>query len=111
MTHVVTGACIKCKYQDCVDACPVDCFYEGVNMLVIHPDECTDCGVCIPVCPAEAIFPDSDPRAKEWKKLNAKYALLWPVITQKNPVPPDADEWKKITDKLKYFDPKPGAGN
>ena len=47
MTYVVTEACIKCKYTDCVEVCPVDCFYEGENMLVIHPDECIDCGVCV----------------------------------------------------------------
>ena len=61
MTHVATDNCIKCKYMDCVEVCPVDCFHEGENMLVIHPDECIDCGVCVPECPAEAIFPDTDP--------------------------------------------------
>ena len=64
MTHVVIDNCIKCKYMDCVEVCPVDCFYEGENMLVIHPDECIDCGVCVPECPAEAIVPDSDPAAE-----------------------------------------------
>ena len=65
MTYVVTEACIKCKYMDCVEVCPVDCFYEGENMLVIHPDECIDCGVCEPECPAEAIVPDSEPVGRE----------------------------------------------
>lgn len=107
MTHVVTGACIKCKYQDCVTVCPVDCFYEGANMLVISPEECIDCGVCIPECPADALFADSDPQAKEWWEFNAKYAELWPVITEKGAAPVDAENWKKVNDKLKYFDPTP----
>ncbi len=111
MAYVVTGACIKCKYQDCVAVCPVDCFYEGANMLVIQPDECIDCAVCIPACPAVAIFADTDPRAEEWKVLNAKYAKLWPVITQKGAAPDDADRWKEISNKLQYFDPTPGVGN
>ena len=74
MTFVVTDNCIKCKYMDCVEVCPVDCFYEGENMLVIHPDECIDCGVCEPECPAEAIFPDTVPGLDSWLTLNAEYA-------------------------------------
>ena len=74
MTYVVTENCIRCKYMDCVEVCPVDCFYAGENMLVIHPDECIDCGVCEPECPAEAIFPDTRPGFESWLKLNAKYA-------------------------------------
>ncbi len=70
MTYVVTENCIKCKYMDCVEVCPVDCFYEGENMLVIHPDECIDCGVCEPECPAEAIKPDTETGLDEWLKLN-----------------------------------------
>ena len=66
MTYVVTENCIKCKYMDCVEVCPVDCFYEGENMLVIHPDECIDCGVCEPECPAEAIKPDTEPGLEKW---------------------------------------------
>src|SRR5690606_5912744 len=73
MAYVVTEACLKCKYMDCVEVCPVDCFYEGADMLVIHPDECIDCGVCEPECPAEAIIPDSDPAAARWLGLNARY--------------------------------------
>ena len=76
LTFVVTDNCIKCKYMDCVEVCPVDCFYEGENMLVIHPDECIDCGVCEPECPAEAIFPDTKPGLESWLKLNADYALV-----------------------------------
>jgi NAD-dependent dihydropyrimidine dehydrogenase PreA subunit len=74
MTFVVTDKCIKCKYMDCVEVCPVDCFYEGDNMLVIHPDECIDCGVCEPECPADAIKPDTEPGLETWLKLNAEYA-------------------------------------
>ena len=71
MTYVVTENCIKCKYMDCVEVCPVDCFYEGENMLVIHPDECIDCGVCEPECPADAIKPDTEPGLEQWLRLNA----------------------------------------
>ena len=74
MTYVVTEACIRCKYMDCVEVCPVDCFYEGENMLVIHPDECIDCGVCEPECPAEAIKPDTETGLEKWLALNADYA-------------------------------------
>lgn len=74
MTYVVTENCIKCKYMDCVEVCPVDCFYEGENMLVIHPDECIDCGVCEPECPAEAIKPDTEPGLESWLQLNGKFA-------------------------------------
>ena len=92
MTFVVTENCIKCKYTDCVEVCPVDCFYEGANMLVIHPDECIDCGVCVPECPAEAIVPGSEPAAtRDWLDLNRKYAGLWPNIVAKKALLPDAD--------------------
>jgi ferredoxin len=109
MTYVVTEACIKCKYLDCVEVCPVDCFYEGANMLVIHPDECIDCGVCEPECPAEAIVPDSEASAEKWLDLNRQYAASWPNITRKGEPPADADEWKGVPDKFeKHFDPAPG---
>src|SRR5579871_5897520 len=78
MAYVVTDGCIRCKYMDCVEVCPVDCFYVGENMLVIHPDECIDCGVCEPECPAEAILPDSDDRATAWGEHNRQYAGQWP---------------------------------
>ena len=74
MTYIVNEMCIKCKFMDCVEVCPVDCFYEGENMLVIHPDECIDCGVCEPECPVEAIRPDTDDGAEEWVEMNRKYA-------------------------------------
>ncbi|HUC12380.1 MAG TPA: ferredoxin FdxA [Stellaceae bacterium] len=110
MTYVVTEACIRCKYMDCVEVCPVDCFYEGENMLVIHPDECIDCGVCEPECPVDAIIPDSEPEAERWVELNRDYAGTWPNITRKKPEPADADDWKEVADKYeKYFSPKPGG--
>ena len=84
MTYIVTDPCIKCKYMDCVEVCPVDCFYEGENFLVINPDECIDCGVCEPECPVDAIKPDTedDPDGK-WLKINTDYAKIWPNITLK----------------------------
>src|SRR3546814_4874859 len=84
MTYVVTEACIKCKYTDCVEVCPVDCFYEGANMLVIHPDECIDCGVCEPECPPEAILPDTETEAEKWLELNREYSEQWPNITRRS---------------------------
>ena len=74
MTYIVNDNCIKCKYMDCVEVCPVDCFYEGENMLVIHPDECIDCGVCEPECPVDAIKPDTEPGAEKWLGINAEWA-------------------------------------
>ncbi|NBC31834.1 MAG: DUF3470 domain-containing protein [Alphaproteobacteria bacterium] len=113
MTYVVTEACIRSKYTDCVEVCPVDCFYEGENMLVIHPDECIDCGVCEPECPAEAIKADTDGDAAEkWLELNRKYSDSWPNITRKKESPPDADEWKAVEDKYeKHFSANPGEGS
>lgn len=83
MTFVVTDNCIKCKYMDCVEVCPVDCFHEGVNMLVINPDDCIDCGMCVPECPAEAIMADTEPDLTDWLALNARYTALWPNVTLK----------------------------
>ncbi len=113
MTYIVTDACIRCKYTDCVEVCPVDCFYEGENMLVIHPDECIDCGVCEPECPVEAIKPDTeDDPDNKWLELNTRFASVWPNITVKKPAPGDADELAKETGKLeKYFSEKPGEGD
>lgn len=112
MTFVVLDVCIKCKYTDCVEVCPVDCFYEGENMLVIHPDECIDCGVCEPECPIGAIIPDIDSRAADYLELNRKYSEKWPNITRMKPAPPDAKEYEKETGKLeKYFSSKPGKGD
>ena len=112
MPYVVTEACIKCKYTDCVEVCPVDCFYEGENMLVIHPDECIDCGVCEPECPAEAIIPDTDGAADRWMELNREYATKWPNLTRKKDAPADADANKGVDGKFeKFFSQNPGSGN
>ncbi len=110
MSYVVTEACIKCKYMDCVDVCPVDCFYEGENMLVINPNECIDCGVCEPECPAEAILPDTEPGLEKWLELNTKYSATWPNISSKKPSPVDADDFKGVPDKFNtLFSDKPGG--
>ncbi|WP_120504610.1 ferredoxin FdxA [Sulfitobacter mediterraneus] len=85
MTYVVTDNCIACKYTDCVEVCPVDCFYEGEAMLVIHPDECIDCGVCEPECPADAIRTDAEPDSAKWVAHARQFAELWPVITARKP--------------------------
>ncbi len=108
MTYVVIESCIRCKYMDCVEVCPVDCFYVGENMLVIHPDECIDCGVCEPECPVEAIVPDSDDRASAWAERNRTFAQAWPNITRKGEPLPDADEWKDKPGKEALFSPEPG---
>ena len=100
MTYVVTENCIKCKYMDCVEVCPVDCFYEGENMLVIHPDECIDCGVCEPECPAEAIVPGQRRPADAWaERSTAPMRKQWPNITRKREPPADADKWKDVPGK------------
>lgn len=110
MTYVVTDNCIKCKYTDCVEVCPVDCFYEGENMLVINPDECIDCGVCEPECPAEAILPDTEPGLEKWIELNAEYSEKWPNITEKKDPLPEAEEFDGKENKLEqYFSPKAPA--
>lgn len=112
MTYIVIDACIKCKYMDCVDVCPVDCFYEGENMLVIHPDECIDCGVCEPECPAEAIRPDTEDGLDKWLELNTKYASDWPNITASRDAPADADDFKDVEGKFeKHFSAEPGEGD
>lgn len=102
MTHVVSENCIKCKYTDCVDVCPVDCFREGPNFLVIDPDECIDCAVCIPECPANAIVPEEDVPGNQqnYIQLNADLAKVWPSITKRKDPLPDADEWKDKVGKL-----------
>lgn len=106
MTHVVTEACIKCKYTDCVDVCPVDCFREGPNFLVIDPDECIDCAVCIPECPANAILAEEDVPAEQlaFIKINAELSLNWPSITRAKKPLPDADQWRDVPDKLQHLE-------
>lgn len=109
MTFVVTESCIKCKYTDCVEVCPVDCFYEGENMIVINPDECIDCGVCEPECPIEAIKPESEDLI-EMIEVNRKYSNEWPKITEQKEPLTDAEKYKNESDKFKkYFDPSPGS--
>lgn len=102
MTFVVTEACIRCKYTDCVDVCPVDCFREGPNMLVIHPDECIDCAVCVPECPVNAIYAAEDVPADQagFVALNAELAGHWPVIRATQSPPVDADDWVDQKGKL-----------
>ncbi len=110
MTYVVTENCIKCKFTDCVEVCPVDCFYEGANMLVIHPDECIDCGVCVPECPAEAIVTDAEPAATDhWLEVNRKFADIWPNILSKTEPLPDADAQNGKAGKAADFSPEPGT--
>lgn len=109
MTYVVTDACIKCKYTDCVDVCPVDCFFEGENMLVIDPDICIDCGVCEVECPVEAIVADTKDGLGQWLELNREYSKKWPNITRKKAAPQDADLWSKVIGKYpEYFSKKSG---
>ena len=102
MTFVVTEACIKCKYTDCVEVCPVDCFHVGPNFLVIDPEECIDCTLCEPECPIEAIYPEDDlPEGQEkFIKINADLSAKWPVITSMIDAPEDAEDWEAVADKL-----------
>jgi len=105
MTFVVTESCIKCKYTDCVEVCPVDCFYEGPNFLVIQPDECIDCALCEPECPVNAIVSEDDltDEQKPFQALNAELAQTWPNITSKKDGPEDAKDWETVTGKLAYL--------
>ena len=105
MTFVITESCIKCKYMDCVEVCPVDCFYEGPNFLVIHPDECIDCALCEPECPVQAIVSEDDlpDNQQEFKALNAELSKVWPNITSMKEPPEDAKDWEGVPDKLQYL--------
>ncbi len=106
MTFIVTESCIKCKYTDCVEVCPVDCFHEGPNMLVIDPDECIDCTLCEPECPVDAILSDDDVSEdqQQFIELNSELSREWPVISEMVDAPADADDWKDVTDKLQYLE-------
>jgi ferredoxin len=106
MTHVVTESCIKCRYTDCVDVCPVDCFREGPNFLTIDPDECIDCAVCIPECPVNAIYAEEDVPAdqRQFIEINVALSKDWPSITRMKPHFPDADEWKDVPGKIQYLE-------
>ena len=111
VVFVVTDNCIKCKYTACVEVCPIDCFYEGKNMLVINPEECTGCGVCEVECPNNAITAeDRSPRSK-WQEFNRTYAAKWPVISSQKAPLPEANEFKGVPDKLRYFSENPGSGS
>ena len=111
MTYLVTDACVKCKFMDCVEVCPVDCFYEGENFLVISPDDCIDCGVCEPECPIDAIVADTeDTPDGKWLTINADYAKVWPNITVKGEPPADRADYENETGKFeKYFSPEPAS--
>ena len=112
MTYVVTESCIKCKYTDCVEVCPVDCFHEGPNFLVIDPDECIDCTLCVPECPVDAIKPDTEPDLEKWLEVNRDYAEKWPNITARKDAPADADDFRDETGKFeKHFSAEPGEGD
>ncbi|MDA8866014.1 MAG: ferredoxin FdxA [Porticoccaceae bacterium] len=106
MTFIVGENCIKCKYTDCVEVCPVDCFYEGPNFLVIHPDECIDCALCEPECPAEAIYAEDEiPAGQEpFLEINAELADVWPNISEQKAPAADAAEWDGVEGKIKYLE-------
>ncbi len=101
MAFVVTENCIKCKYTDCVDVCPVDCFHEGPNFLAIDPDECIDCTLCVAECPVDAIYAEDDVpvNQRQFIVLNAELAKQWKVIVAKKDAPADADEWRDVKEK------------
>ncbi|MGQ0465292.1 MAG: ferredoxin FdxA [Sporichthyaceae bacterium] len=112
MPFVVTQECIRCKFTDCAEVCPVDCFHEGENMLVIDPVECIDCGICEPECPADAILPDSYPEAQAWAELNAQFAAQWPVIRRRKSPLADAEEFRGQPDKYTaHFSPRPAPSD
>ena len=113
MTYIINENCIKCKLMDCVEVCPVDCFYEGENMLAIKPDECIDCGVCEPECPINAIEANTNDGTSDWVTLNTKYSEMWPNISKKREkdVPQDQKKWRDVINKLKYFSEQPGKGD
>ena len=106
MTFIVLESCIKCKYTDCVEVCPVDCFHEGPNMLVIDPEECIDCTLCEPECPVEAIVSEDDiPEGQEeFLELNAELSQSWPVLAHAKEPPDDADDWQDVKDKLQHLE-------
>lgn len=112
MTYVVAEPCVKCKHTDCVDVCPVDCFHEGENFLAIDPDECIDCGACVPECPVEAIFPEDElpEQWSEYTELNERLSHSWPVIAARKESLPDADHWNTVSPKRDQLSEAAGPG-
>lgn len=106
MPFIVTDSCIRCKFTDCVEVCPVDCFHEGPNMLVIDPDECIDCTLCEPECPVNAIMSEDDvpDNLQQFIAINAEMSKTWPVINEIKDAPADADEWKTVKNKIQYLE-------
>ena len=105
MTFVVTENCIQCKYTDCVDVCPADCFHEGPNFLVINPETCIDCSLCVTECPAEAIYEEADlpEDQRHFSERNAELAQVWPVISEMGSPLPDAEQWNERGNKLQFL--------
>lgn len=110
MPHVVAEPCVACRYTECASVCPVDCFYEGANMLAIRPEECIDCGACVPMCPVNAIYPEDELPEKwaEYKALNAELSQVWPKITETKGPLFDAEKYKLVEDKRALLDRRPG---
>ncbi len=106
MAYVVTESCIKCKYTDCVEVCPVDCFHEGPNFLAIDPEECIDCTLCVPECPVNAIYAEDDVPDDQTRfiELNIELCREWPVLTEMKDAPADAAEWEEVKDKFQYLE-------
>jgi ferredoxin len=113
VAYVVTEACVKCRYTDCVEVCPVACFREGENMVVIDPDECINCDACVPQCPVNAIYPEDDvpPKWQDYVAFNARLSKVWPVIDKAKDPLPEAEEFKGVEDKKQYLSEKPGPGS
>jgi ferredoxin len=106
MTFVVTEQCIRCKFMDCIKACPVDCFYEGDNFLVINPDECIDCNVCVTECPVNAIYQDRDVPAAQWEfiEINRRFSQIWPRAIAPSPPLPDREQWRDVSNKRQFLE-------